>query len=127
MDEFNDVLSEKGPVTPFAGAEMIIELDPEMNPTPKKVTTARPIPFHWQAEAEKMIQTFLADGVIEEVHDDTTDWVSPAFFVPKPNGKLRLITDFSHLYKFIKRPVHPFPAPQISSETSQTTVKSSPN
>ena len=28
----------------------------------------------------------------------------------KPNRKLRLVTDFTRLNKFIKRPVHPFPS-----------------
>ena len=57
-----------------------------------------------------MVNKLIKDGIIEEVHDQTTEWVSPAFFVPKPNGKLRLVTDFTHLNKAIKRPVHPFPS-----------------
>ena len=40
----------------------------------------------------------------------TTDWCSPAFFVPKADMiRVRLVTDYTHLNKFVKRPVHPFP------------------
>ena len=38
-------------------------------------------------------------------------WCSPAFFVPKADGKrVRLVTDFTALNKFIRRPTHPFPS-----------------
>ena len=80
------------------------------NVKPRKVTTSRKIPIHWQTEAKQLIDSLIADDIIEEVHDNTSDWVRPAFFVPKNNGKLRLVTDFSYLNKFIKRPVHPFPS-----------------
>ena len=40
----------------------------------------------------------------------TTDWCSPAFFVPKADMiRVRLVTDYTHLNKYVKRPVHPFP------------------
>ena len=28
----------------------------------------------------------------------------------KPNGKARLVTDFTQLNKFVDRPIHPFPS-----------------
>ena len=38
-----------------------------------------------------------------------TEWCSPAFFVVKPDGKsVRMVTDFTRLNSFVKRPVHPF-------------------
>ncbi len=58
--------------------------------------------------------------------DELTDWISPAFFVRDPahrkKGKLRLVSDFSELNKYIQRPVHPFPSSkdiinQISSDS----------
>ena len=40
----------------------------------------------------------------------STDWCSPAFFVPKADMvRVRLVTDYTHLKKYVKRPVHPFP------------------
>ena len=42
---------------------------------------------------------------------ETTEWCSPAFFVPKADGiKMRLVTDYTQLNKFVKRPIHPFPS-----------------
>ena len=42
---------------------------------------------------------------------ETTDWCSPAFFLAKADGiRVRLVTDYTKLNKFVKRPVHPFPA-----------------
>ena len=52
----------------------------------------------------------VKDGVLAKV-DEPTDWISPGFFVPKPgSGKPRLVTDFSHLNRYVRRPVHPFPS-----------------
>ena len=43
--------------------------------------------------------------------DSPTEWCSPAFFVPKGDGKrVRLVTDYTKLNKFVVRPVHPFPS-----------------
>ena len=110
LDNFPDVLSDTLPDRPMFGKEMTIEIDSSKNVTPRKVTTTKPIPVHWQDEATKLVQNLVSSGIIEEVHDETSDWVSPAFFVPKPNGSLRLVTDFSRLNRAIKRPVHPFPS-----------------
>jgi len=43
---------------------------------------------------------------------EPTEWISPAFFVPKPKGGARLVCDFTGINKYIQRPVHPFPSPQ---------------
>ena len=43
--------------------------------------------------------------------DAPTRWVSPAFFVPKPDGvRMRLVTDYTKLNKYVQRPIHPFPS-----------------
>ena len=41
--------------------------------------------------------------------EEPTEWLSPAFLVPKQSGGDRIVVDLSHLNKFIKRPMHPFP------------------
>ena len=50
-------------------------------------------------------------GVLKLV-EDVLDWCSPKCFVPKPNGDVRPLVDLVHLYKFVERPVHPFPSPK---------------
>ena len=49
-------------------------------------------------------------GVITPGNEPTTA-CSPAFFVPKADSKrVRRLTDFTTLNKFVRRPTHPFPS-----------------
>ena len=74
------------------------------------VTTARRVPKHYEPESKKTITELLERQVIAPV-DEPTTWCSPAFFVPKADGKrVRLVTDFTSLNKFVLRPTHPFPS-----------------
>ena len=77
---------------------------------PLRILTARPVPVHFQSEAKKTVKILLDSGVIERV-SGPTEWISPAFFVPKPNGSVRMVTDFSAINRFVARPVHPFSCP----------------
>ena len=109
--EFNDVLDGKLPETPMVGDAMDIFISSRSDVKPTKVTTARPVPLHFQPESEALVAKLLAEGIITKV-DVPTEWCAPAFFVKKPSGGLRLVTDFTGLNRCVKRPVHPFPAPQ---------------
>ena len=74
------------------------------------VTTARRVPKHYEPESKKTITELLERKVIAPVEKPTT-WCSPVFFVPKADGKrVRLVTDFTVLNKFVQRPTHPFPS-----------------
>lgn len=115
--DFADVLSDTLTVKPMKGPAMHINLKRNVPVKPHKTLTARQIPLHWQAEAEKVVQAGLKAGIFAKLApNETTDWLSPAFFVPKEGGKagLRLVTDYTRLNNYIDRPVHPFPsAPDI--------------
>jgi hypothetical protein len=76
---------------------------------PFRATATRQIPLRYQKEAGSALKNLIDSGIITPVNEPT-DWCSHAFFVPKPNGKVRLVTDFTQLNKFVKRPVHPFPS-----------------
>ena len=68
------------------------------------------MPLRYETEANKTIQDLINKKVIVPV-SETTDWCSPAFFVPKGDGvRFRLVTDYTRLNDFVKRPVHPFPS-----------------
>ena len=76
---------------------------------PKKEKPARRVPLRYETEADKVIAVLVQKGVITLV-SRTTDGCSPAFFVPKSdNIRMRLVTDYTHLNRFVKRPVRPFP------------------
>lgn len=110
MDLFPDVFDDSS-ITPMKGDDMIIYINKEApDYKPLRILTARPVPIHYKEEAKKTLKLLLKSGVIGRV-DGLTEWISPAFFVPKPNGKIRLVTDYSVINKFVSRPVHPFPCP----------------
>ena len=67
--------------------------------TPKKVLSARRVPLRYKKEATKTIKELINRGVITPVKE-TSDWCSPAFFIPKgDNIRMRLITNYTELNK----------------------------
>ena len=107
--EFGDVIRDSLPnERNTAAPPMKIKLVDK--PVPKKVTTARRIPMRFEKEAGNMVGGLIDTGVIKR-YEGNSDWCSPAFFVPKPdNVRVRLVTDFTELNKYVKRPVHLFPS-----------------
>ena len=80
------------------------------NSVPYRVSAPRPIPLRFQEPANSEIAKYIASGIIAPC-DAPTEWCSPAFFVPKGDGKrVRLVTDYTKLNRFVIRPVHPFPS-----------------
>ena len=82
---------------------MCISLKP--NAIPKKVTGARRVPLRYEEGADAVVQDLMNKKVIVPV-SITTDWRSPAVFLPKADMvRVRLVTDYTHLNKYFKRPV----------------------
>jgi hypothetical protein len=105
---FSDTINKK----PIAGTPMKIHLRDNIQITPQKCYLARATPVHQQAAATKLEQELEAAGIIQKV-DKQTAWTSPGFFLSKPNGGVRLVTDYAGprgLNSQILRPTHPFPA-----------------
>ena len=108
IEEFPDVLDDSGRVRPMKGPPMKIILRDDISVTPVKTLTARRTPIHQEVEANIATQEALDNGIIVP-QDGPTDWILPSFFVSKGAGQgQRLVTDFSPLNKYVKRPVHPF-------------------
>ena len=106
--EFSDVLNDELSEKPMNADRMKIKLKPGYKP--KKVTTARRVPLRFEKEAKAVIKDLIKKKVIIEV-TELTEWCSPAFFVPKADGKrVRLVTDFTNLNEWVERPVHLFPS-----------------
>ena len=77
------------------------------------MSAPRPIPLRFQEPANAEISKYIASGIIVTC-DKPTEWCSPAFFVPKGDGKhVRLVTDYTKLNRFVVRPVHPFPSVSV--------------
>jgi hypothetical protein len=108
VERYNDVFQD-GEIKPMKGKPMKIHLEGEVRPT--RVLTARQIPVHLRESAAEITKITLDSGVIVPVNEPT-EWISPAFFVPKPKGGTRLVCDFTGINRFMRRPVNPFPSPQ---------------
>ena len=106
--EFDDILSDDLNPLPMKGDTKRISLKP--NAIPKKVTGTRRVPLRYEEGADTVVQDLMNKKVIVPVNT-TTDWCSPAFFVPKADMiRVRLVTDYTHLNQYVKPPVHPFPS-----------------
>ena len=68
----------------------------------------RRVPAHFKEEVERQIQQMLQRGIIEE---STSPWMSPAVFVRKKSGDVRLCIDYRELNKKTQKDVYPLPLP----------------
>ena len=75
--------------------------------TPVKVPPRR-IPAHCRAEVEEQIQTMLKEGIITE---SSNPWMSPAVFVRKKNGDVRICVYYRALNKQTVKDAYPLPRP----------------
>jgi hypothetical protein len=108
LAEFPSVFSDTLPDMPMNVEKMKIHTLEKV--VPYQITTPRQIPQRYVSQANETLRNLISSKVITECHEPT-DWCSPAFFVPKPGGKkVRLVTDYTRLNKFVQRPVHPFPS-----------------
>ena len=91
------------------GPPMSIQLKKDVHVKALKVLTARCVPVHFKEAYDKLLRELLQDKVIVPV-TEPTEWVSPAHVVPKPDGRVRLVTDYTVLNTLVDRPIHPFPS-----------------
>ena len=74
-----------------------------------KVLAGKTVSKRYEEPAEAAIEDLIEKGVLQRV-SEVTDWCSPGFFVAKSDGRVRLVTDFTHLNCYVNHPVHPFPS-----------------
>ena len=108
MKEFPTVFRDKLGEMPMNVPKMKIVL--AENTVPYRISTSLQVPLRFQRAAEKTVDDLVRLKVIKE-DGEPQDWCALGFFVPKANGvDMRMVTDFSKINKFVKRPVHPFPS-----------------
>jgi hypothetical protein len=94
LNKYSTVFSNTINKKPIASTPMKIHLRDDIQITPQKCYLARATPVHQQAAATKLEQELEAAEIIQK-GDKPTAWTSPGFFVPKPNGGVRLVTDYA--------------------------------
>ena len=78
------------------------------------------MPVHFKEEVERQIQQMLQRGIIEE---STSPWMSPAVFVRKKSGDIRLCIDYRELNKKTQKDVYPLPLPdEVQDKLSRSTI-----
>ena len=74
----------------FKDYELKFNVDTSVKPVAQPV---RRIPFGVREKVEKKLDELLTCGIIEEVPEGPTSWVSPLVVVPKPDGDVRICVD----------------------------------
>ena len=106
LNDFPGVFDETD-MKPMKVPPLRLKLKEDSDIVPLYVSTARKYPVHLEEAAKKKLFDLEKQGIIARCKEPTT-WCSPAFFVPKKDGDVRFIADFSRLSKAVERPVHPF-------------------
>ena len=88
------------------GYELKLNVDTSVKPVAQPV---RRIPFGVREKVEKKLDELLTCGIIEEVPEGPTSWVSPLVVVPKPDGDVRIFVDMRRANQAIIRERQPIP------------------
>ena len=71
---------------------------------PFAIYTPGNIPLAFQESVQQELKSIVSQGIITPAGDDPSLWCHLLVAVPKPNGRVRITTDLSHLNKQIFRP-----------------------
>ena len=111
LDAFPLVFSDTLDDRPMCAQKMRIYL--KDGSTPYRVSAPRPISLLFQEPANAEIAKYIAAGIIAPC-SEPTEWCSPAFFVPKGDGKrVRLVTDYTKLNRQVYYRCHTQPQATI--------------
>ena len=79
------------------------------NAVPYCIKTPCQVPLRYYEAVYKVFDDLIQSKVIAK-ETRLPEWCSPAFFVPKPDGvRVRLVTNYTKLNRYLKRPIHPLP------------------
>ncbi|POM79178.1 Pol protein [Phytophthora palmivora] len=86
--------------------DYLIPLSPDYKPVHAKIYA---IPRSQETKANEAIQRLINAKVLEQIYD--SEMASPAFFLVKKDGSLRLLIDYRWLNKYLRR--SPYYVPRI--------------
>ena len=86
--------------------ELKLHIDESVQPVAQQV---RRLPFGLRKKTDKKLDELLEMGIIEEVPEGPTGWVSPLVVIPKEDGDVRVCVDMRRANQAITRERHPIP------------------
>ena len=86
--------------------ELKLNIDNSVKPVAQRV---RRIPFGVREKVERKSDELLESGIIEEVPEGPTCWVSPLVVIPKADGDIRFCLDMRYTNQAIVRERQPIP------------------
>ena len=86
--------------------ELKLNIDDSVKPVAQPV---RRIPFGVREKVERKLDELLESGIIEEVPEGPTGWISPLVVVPKSDGDVRICVDMRRANQAIIRERQPIP------------------
>lgn len=108
-DVFVDTLDESKAIK---GPKMHVHMKTDIPVRPLNISSTKAVPINLQKAADQALEGLISAGIIKPIEPGkVTTWCSRGFWVPKGDGKsVRLVTDYVHLNRYVRRPVHPFMA-----------------
>ena len=73
--------------------------------TPVKLPPC-PIPFHYSEQVQSQLKDMAEEGIIRP---SNSPWCTPAVYIPKSSGEIRICVDFVQLNKTTKKDSYPVP------------------
>ena len=86
--------------------ELKLNIDDSVKPVAEPV---RRIPFGVRQKVKRKLDELLESGIIEEVPEGPTGWVSPLVVIPKADGDIRICVDMRSANQAIVREREPIP------------------
>ena len=102
-DKYKEVFNGVGLLKVY---ELKLNVDTSVKPVAQPVLR---IPFGVREKVPKRLDELLACGIIADVPEGSTSWVSPLVIVPKPYGDVRICVDMKLVNQAIIRERQPIP------------------
>ena len=102
-DKYKEVFNGVGLLKVY---ELKLNVDTSVKPVAQPV---RRIPFGVREKVPKKLDELLACGIIADVPEGSTSWVSPLVIVPEPDGDVRICVDMKLVNQAIIRERQPIP------------------
>ena len=86
--------------------ELGLHVDSSVTPI---VQPLRRVPFQLREKVDKKLDELMQAGIIKEVPEGPTTWISPLVVIPKPDGDIRVCVDMRRANEAIVQERHPIP------------------